>query len=98
MLLMWDTVLADCNGQPESAIVYEIAADVRTITGWQPYTQEDGTVTQMPIYSAPNLTVVGTVSAPTVTLSDIDLEPGAIEYIRVTSVDEAGNRDEDSCT
>ena len=82
MILAWDIVLADCHGQPESTVVYEVAT----------------TVIQMPTYSAPNFTLVGVTSEPTITLADIDLEPGAVELIRITSIDEAGNRDEDSCT
>ena len=88
-LWLWDS----CPSNPaatwrvESAHIYQI--------GTMPYIDEDGNVSQMPVYSPWAETLVQEGAALQAT---VDCEPAAGELcaVRVTGVDEAGNVDDGS--
>jgi hypothetical protein len=84
-------------GAQEAGVVYEVASGARRILGWQDFINEDGSVTQFPIYSDFALSVVVVTPEQQAAVPDEALAPGEVQFVQVTAVDPAGNRDTGEC-
>ena len=93
MILSWGV----CGGVQEPGAVYEMATGRRDILGWQDFIDAEGNVSQFPIYSDFALVVVGETPDTSSPVVDLELEPGEIQYVQITAVDPAGNRDTGEC-